>query len=495
MTKRYIVSKIRDVHHVETPETFCEKLVADVMARFYRIKGDSVYFPMIHSETSEKIGQICQSMVSPGDDGRMQYLEIMRNFQKDFLSVMHLSADAYLSTLGGVHARVIRQFLDYHLHPIRYRFLNIDSYGYCQFCNNYSKSNQFGVSTTCKHRLHPLGAQTVLFNLKATLEKTRKMYQGNDPRIKTRGSKPETWFDNLPNEEFLGCGANDKIHNVPSWVDNCLAYWTHANSWPVDLLVTSEKHVYEDAILLPSLFGAAEWLPPKKIAVMGRIETPKEMQFGTICNRHKADAVRYYLLNRNPTKNLAFDEAQLISMFNDRLFLISNLAYRIADMANRYGSGVLAAGIRAKQYNWIGPLEFEDYTKDMESLDFDKVLDLADKIACKITGAIIREQTWNVKTTPKQDIIYVIKGLVCGIRILVTLLKPFVPNLCQRIETVFDYPKPQSWQYIKLICQHNNTSGMTKEIRVEDSQPIYDKRRRYTCTTTTKENAAYSYGV
>jgi len=497
---RFVATTLQNITTVPNMRDMYEQLIADVYARYYRMTGDPVLFLTGCTETSDTVDRVCTNSNAQRD----KYFHHLRNHHVDIMSYLGISANKFASTIIQSHQGWTREFFYKHINPAYYKIKDFQS-AYCSKCDE-TRTNK-SIGECCPEHpntvLTPLIGKMRIMDLKNLQLAIAGNYEGVNrltsvlPANILKKINVKRFQEVIPVARYRPIGSPLDILNgeskmgvltlsADSWVDNVLAYWTHSvlddeHHWPVDILVTNKRKLWQDAVLFPALMTTAGWLPAKRIICRGNIEFEKNTPpiLVSEMNNFGADAVRYYLLNRVVTTSFLYKTEELIRQFNSDIFPLSGLATRIHRMMWNYGqAGKLRGGIKATHFEWLKMYEFDDYQRDIESGVFNHAIKLVLTVAERINNVIKSEQPWELFQRGNFDrLTAVLKGILCGMRLVAALLTPLLPNLAQYIDESLGYPTHNSWSYLKYLCTKNNTSGMTVEITAKpgEIQPLYKR--------------------
>jgi len=346
-TPIYYVNSLPHLGHAYTT------IVADALARFYRLQGYEVFFLTGTDEHGDKISK------AAGAQGKTpkEFVDEIANTFKETWDKLGINYSYFIRTTSDKHKRVVQHVLQTLFDKGEF-YLDEYEGNYCFGCERFLTSKELDEKGLCKdHKAPPvyLKEKNYFFNLekyqgwlKDYLSKNEVIYPSfyreevlnllEEPLPPLCISRPKTrlswgielpfdkdyvtyvWFDALLNY-LTGIGYPDD----PSWQD----YW--ANSHHLIAKDILRPHAVYFPIMLKALgipmykklFVHGYWLMGslKMSKSLGNIVSPLELSqtFGI-------DQLRYYVL-----RDMAFGY--------DAEFSLSNLINRInADLANDYGN-------------------------------------------------------------------------------------------------------------------------------------------------------------
>ena len=375
-TPIYYVNSLPHLGHAYTT------IVADTLARFYRLKGDDVFFL---TGTDEHGDKIAKAAVTKGKKTQ-EFVDETAKVFKETWDKLGLTYSYFIRTTSDKHKRVVGYVLQI-LYEKGEFYLDEYEGNYCFGCERFLTPKELDEKGLCKdHKAPPvyLKEKNYFFNLqkyqawlKDYLSKNEVIHPSfyreevlnllEEPLPPLCISRPKSrlewgielpfdpnyvtyvWFDALLNY-LSGIGYPDD----PSWQD----YW--ANSHHLIAKDILRPHAVYFPIMLKALglpiykklFVHGYWLMGslKMSKSLGNIVSPLDLSqtFGI-------DQVRYYLL-----REMAFGY--------DAEFSLANLVNRInADLANDYGNLVnRTLTLFERNFNCTIPEWGELTTEDVE---------------------------------------------------------------------------------------------------------------------------------
>jgi methionyl-tRNA synthetase len=455
-TPIYYVNSLPHLGHAYTT------IVADALARFYRLQGYEVFFLTGTDEHGDKIAKAAEAQ---GKTPK-QFVDEIANTFKETWDKLGLNYSYFIRTTSDKHKRVVQHVLQTLFDKGEF-YLDEYEGNYCFGCERFLTTKELDEKGLCKdHKAPPvyLKEKNYFFNLekyrgwlKDYLSKNEVIYPSfyreevlnllEEPLPPLCISRPKTrlswgielpfdkdyvtyvWFDALLNY-LTGIGYPDD----PSWQD----YW--ANSHHLIAKDILRPHaVYFPIMLKPlgipmykKLFVHGYWLMGslKMSKSLGNIVSPLELSqtFGV-------DQVRYYLL-----RDMAFGY--------DAEFSLPNLINRInADLANDYGN-LVNRTLSFLERNFGGTIppwgeltpedrEFREkvergiirYLEEFPRLNFHTALEELWQAIRFANVYIDREAPWTrVKEGNYQRAGTVLRNIISAIKSFALALYPVLPN-------------------------------------------------------------------
>ena len=250
----------------------------------------------------------------------------------------------------------------------------------------------------------------------------------------------------------------DPRHVMYVWVDALTNYITAAGFpdegaarwefWPADLHLVGKDIIRFHAVYWPALLMAAGIAPPKRVFANGwwTVEGEKmSKSLGNVVDPHELvsryglDAVRYFLLREIPFGNDgSLSHRALVTRMNVELANdLGNLAQRSLSLLARHCAASLPA---------VSPATVEDGAflaaasalpaRVGEALDrvaFSEALEEVWKIVRAANAYIDHQAPWTLRRTDPPRMAAVLRVLADGLRVIATVLQPFMPGSMARM--------------------------------------------------------------
>ncbi len=493
MGKYYLTTAIDYVNSVPHVGTSYEKILADVMARWRRLRGDEVYFLMGNDEHSQNVADKAAEL---GLEPRA-YCDRMEGRFRDTWAKLDVSFDRFIRTTEPAHTRscqeVFRRLRDRgDIRKGLYTGL------YCVGCEARKTEADLADGKCPNHPATPLKQmeeENYFFLLSRYAEPVRKLIAGGgfiDPAF--RANEMLAVIDQ--GLEDISISRRNTKWGVPIpddpeqvmyvWFDALINYITaagfpdeperFARLWPADCHVIGKDITRFHAIIWPAMLLAAGVEPPRRLAVHGFVYVKKGAErfkmsksLGTaidpvdVAARFGADALRHFLLREvafGQDGDFTWDrffERTNSDLAND----LGNLLNRVVSMTERYLGGVFAGkGADAPQ----------------QAMLREKVGGLADRVAplmdsngfhaalAEIWEAVRATNNFVEVTAPwtlnkhgrRDEVAGVLYRGAEALRVLAVLLSPFIPSSARRIleqlgcaEAPLRLETARAWEYIR----------------------------------------------
>ena len=250
----------------------------------------------------------------------------------------------------------------------------------------------------------------------------------------------------------------DPGHVMYVWLDALTNYITAAGFpdegaarwefWPADLHLVGKDIIRFHAVYWPAFLMAAGLAPPKRVFANGwwTVEGEKmSKSLGNVIDPHELvsryglDAVRYFLLREIPFGNDgSISHRALVTRLNVELANdLGNLAQRSLSLLARHCAAALPA---------LSPPTAEDEAMTaaagalparvgtaLERVAFSEALEEVWKVVRAANAYIDHQAPWALRRTDPPRMAAVLRVLADGLRVIATVLQPFMPGSMARM--------------------------------------------------------------
>lgn len=500
---RYITTPIYYVNDVPHLGHAYTTIIADTLARFYRLQGEQTLFLTGTDEHGQKIEQAAKQRTS----NPKAYADKISAEFKELWDEFNITYDIYARTTDQRHIKCVQaMFMKMFEKGDIYK--GVYEGHYCVSCESFFTQTQLLANNACPDcgkNTQLVKEESYFFRLSKYEKAILKWYEEADP-ILPKNKKTElinfvqaglkdlsitrTGFDwgiALPKE------INDEKHVIYVWLDALFIYLssldylengTNANFFPAHIHLVGKDilrfhAVYWIAFLmsadlpLPRYIGAHGWWTrdgEKMSKSKGNVIKPKELK-----DAYGIEPMRYFLLREMPFGNDGdFNETAFINRVNAELCNeLGNLLSRIVGMSAKYSnSNIHSESVKdffkdelkqSKAYllNAINFLESVQTSRYLEELF--KALSLAN-------SSISKYEPWNLIKNGDTAKANALVALCANILAKVSmLLSPALPQSCEKIADTLGF-KITSENYQKLILDDELLSFQSKAC-----EPLFTK--------------------
>ncbi|EHT6257236.1 methionine--tRNA ligase [Campylobacter coli] len=484
---RYLTTPIYYVNDVPHLGHAYTTIIADTLARFYRLQGHETRLLTGTDEHGQKIEQAAKIRNSTPKE----YADKISSEFKKLWDEFEITYDIYARTTDTRHVEFVKaMFLKMWQKGDIYK----DEYEghYCISCESFfAKSqliNECGCPD-CGKDTSLLKEESYFFKLSKYQDKILQWYDKEDP-ILPKNKKNElinfvqsglkdlsitrTSFDwGIEISEEI----KDDKHIIYVWLDALFIYISsldyqsqgeNAKFWPAHIHLVGKDilrfhAIYWPAFLmsvdlpLPKFIGAHGWWTKegKKMSKSeGNVVKPKE-----VVDAYGLEAFRYFLLREVPFGNDGdFSESVLINRINTELGNeFGNLLNRIIGMSIKYNQGNISQeGVLEFYKNELDTAKehLNNAINFLENLQCNRYLEELFKALSVANLAISKYEPWNLIKANKIKEANALIGLCANILAKTSLLlSPTLPKSCQKVGLALNFEiSPTNYQ--KLILQN-----------------------------------------
>lgn len=484
---RYLTTPIYYVNDVPHLGHAYTTIIADTLARFYRLQGHETRLLTGTDEHGQKIEQAAKIRNSTPKE----YADKISSEFKKLWDEFEITYDIYARTTDARHVDFVKaMFLKMWQKGDIYK----DEYEghYCISCESFfAKSqliNECGCPD-CGKDTSLLKEESYFFKLSKYQDKILQWYDKEDP-ILPKNKKNELinfvqsglkdlsitrtsfdWGIKIPEE------IKDDKHIIYVWLDALFIYISsldyqsqgeNAKFWPAHIHLVGKDilrfhAIYWPAFLmsvdlpLPKFIGAHGWWTKegeKMSKSKGNVVKPKE-----VVDAYGLETFRYFLLREVPFGNDGdFSESVLINRINTELGNeFGNLLNRIIGMSIKYNQGNISQeGVLEFYKNELDTAKehLDSSINFLENLQCNRYLEELFKALSVANLAISKYEPWNLIKANKIKEANALIGLCANILAKTSLLlSPTLPKSCQKVGLALNFEiSPTNYQ--KLILQN-----------------------------------------
>jgi methionyl-tRNA synthetase len=444
-----------------------EKIGADAIARYHRLRGSRVHFLIGMDEHGQKVAQ---TAAAEGIRPQEFVDRISASFQAmwDRLSI---SYDQFIRTTDAHHRRGVKAFIEriFERNPDDFYEKTYEGW-YCVGCELFKRENEI-VDGRCV--LHPTRElqwteeRNWFFRLTRYQDFLRRLIESNAEWIRPESRRNEmlslldqgledisvtrarlSWAIPFPRPTSDG-----ETQGTWVWFDALPNYLTATGypeagweeRWPAQLHVIGKDIVRLHTIIWPAMLESAGLPLPEHVWGHGFVLYGGErfsksagvrLDLNEAIERHGADAFRYYLLREVPWDADGsftyerFDERYTAELAN----ALGNLASRVISMVQKYREGATPRAERTR----LDAVADEAVARYRERMD---ALRLHDGVAAAVAlvseaNAFVGEQApWKLAKEPERaaELDAVLGSLVRALGVSCVLFWPCMPGKMQEL--------------------------------------------------------------
>ena len=417
-----------------------QKIVADALARWNRLKGNKVFFLTGTDEHGQKIARsAAESKLS-----EKKFVDKMSRKFEEAWKDLGISFDRFIRTTDKDHEEFVKEFvkkIEKDIYKGTYEGL------YCIGCERFYTEKDL-VNGECS--LHPgrklelIKEETYYFKLSKYRKQLLKLYKKKDfilPKER-RNEIVNRVGEGLQDLSITRTNFSwgipfpfDKKHVIYVWFDALLNYLSGAGKkqefWPADLHLLGKDNGWFHAVIWPAMLLSAGYEMPKTIFIhgfltfngqkisksLGNAISPKHL-----VEKYGADSIRYYVM-----RNFVFGEDGDFSeeILGERHN--GELANKLGNLVSRVTSLAEADGIEDTENKLLKKLDIKGIEGHIENYGFDKALNEIFAFIDICNEYVQENRIWETKDRKK------IYELLDSIKSVAILLWPFIPGTSEKI--------------------------------------------------------------
>ncbi|TMD53853.1 MAG: methionine--tRNA ligase [Chloroflexi bacterium] len=449
-----------------------EKVAADVIARYHRLRGRDTYFSMGLDENS-------QHVVKAAREHQVDipiWIESMDKAFQQAWTKLDISYDRWIRTTEPMHFRASQEmFRRAQVSGDIYK--SIYSGWYCPNCNAFYADEEL-VNGACP--LHPsvrpdwIEEEDYFFALSRYSDRLLAHINEHPdfivPAVRASEvigmirqglrdfpvSRPASRIDEAWGVPVPG----DSSQVIYVWFDALTNYLTavgfpddrekFARYWPADAHVVGKDITRFHCLYWPAMLLSAGLPLPRQVAVHGFITLEGQRISKTTGNivdpvelvdEFGADAVRYYLLrNLSFASDGDFSRARLIQRYNDELAKdLGNLLNRVVTMIQRYRGGSIPApgptGDLEIDLQRVATETRQQAETALEAWEIGNALNIIWRFVRRTNQYLEQSEPWRLASQPEKQaqLNTVLYSAAEAMRLLAVYLAPFIPGASHRI--------------------------------------------------------------
>jgi methionyl-tRNA synthetase len=440
-----------------------EKVGADCIARYRRLRGDAVHFLMGMDENAQKVALAAeQAGVPPAEWVRI----LAERFDATWRRLL-CSHDDWIRTTEPRHHRATVALIE----RIRERnpgdvFIGEYEGLYCTGCEEFKQESQI-VNGHCEEHPHlelvRTREQNYFFRLSRYRDEILGLIRSGELAVEPAIRRNEVvrvleagLQDISISRQRLAWGIpfpGDPEQTVYVWFDALINYLSatgfpdagYERLWPADLHVVGKGITRFHCIIWPAMLLSAGVALPREVWAHGYVQwggAKVSKSAGTAVNlddaiaRHGPDALRYFLLREvgfEADGNFTwerFDERYTADLADG----FGNLASRSLAMLARYRAGKVAAGRAVTSLDASGFAAVRRYIETMDRLDLRGGAEAVFGLVGDANHYVQQSAPWTLaKQGRETDLDDVLASVARCLYRLAVLASPFIPGKAQSL--------------------------------------------------------------
>lgn len=458
--KYYVTTSIPYVNGEPHLGHAMEFVMADVLARAARARGDTVLFS---TGTDEHGGKIAEKAAELGVEPQKLSDQMSQKF-RELIKELDVQPDRFIRTTDHGHeqrARLVWKALKENIYKDTY------TGWYCTgdeefFTETQVKENK-GICPDHNRPYDKIEEENYFFRLSAFAGQISEAIENNELLVipATRRNEILSLFTSGLDDISISRPKNkidwgiavpgDKTQVMYVWFEALLNYITvlgypehddFKTFWPADVQVVGKGILRFHAAIWPGILLALGLPLAKKLYVHGYVTVEGKKMSKSLGNsvsphevidKYGADAFRYYFLRHIPSyEDGDFSWKAFVAAYNNELANeLGNAVRRTAAMVLKYQAGIVGEMLPASH-------DTGDYQEALEACKFDRALDSVWEQVRGLNQLIDIEKPWEIaKEGDKEHLHEVLARQVANILLIADLLEPFLPSTAARIKETF----------------------------------------------------------
>ncbi len=418
-----------------------QKIVADALARWHKIKGEKVRFLTGTDEYGKKVQRTAKSS---GKSPKKFVDEISEKFKQAW-KVLNIDYDRFIRTTDKDHHKTVKEIVKKcnkagDIYKGKY-----EGY-YCVECERYytEKDCPDLICSVHKKPLEKLKEESYFFKLSKYQKFLLDLYRNHPEFVLPESRRNEVinrvkegLTDLSISRTSFDWGIDfplEKGHVVYVWFDALINYVSGADGfWPAELHLLGKDNTWFHAVYWPAMLKSAGYKLPKTVFNHGFLSFNGQKISKSLGNvispialveKYGADSIRYFVLRHFPFaagNDGDFDEKALIERHNNELAdKLGNLVSRVIALAGKNG-------LQKTDNKLLKKLKLKEIEKLIEGFELDKALNEIFAFIDVCNEYVQNKKPWETKD---KKVLY---ELVDSIKAIAILLYPFIPETSEKI--------------------------------------------------------------
>ncbi len=455
MEKFYITTAIDYVNAKPHVGHAYEKVIADIIARWHRLKSEKVFYLTGTDENAQKNSQAANEAGIPVNkfvDKNVQHF-------KDLCKILNISNDYFIRTTEERHVKVSQEIF-------KKVFDKGDIYKgfyeglYCEGCERYLTEKDLVDGKCTEHQKppKPLREEAYFFRMSKYKNQVVKLLESPTfilPKEKRNEMLSRIKSDDLKDlcvsRKDLEWGIDvpiDKSHKVYVWFDALINYVSALDYpsgdkfkkfWPADVHVIGKGINWFHSVIWPAMLISAGIKPPKTVLVHGYLTVNGKKMGKSLGNvidptesvkKYGSDPVRYLFAREIPMgEDGDFSDKSLKDRLNNELANdLGNLLSRVVTLIEKGFSGKIPEGkIDTSLEKSLDLKKIQGY---MEMFELHNALAEIWNFIRACNRYINEKEPWKLEGKELKNILYT---LADSLRIISILTSPFIPETSEKI--------------------------------------------------------------
>jgi methionyl-tRNA synthetase len=439
-----------------------EKIGADAIARYRRLRGDQVHFLIGMDEHGQKVAQAAEARAIPPQ----QLVDELADTFRATWRRLAISYDQFVRTTDEAHKAGVRALIEriFARRPDDFYEQSYEGW-YCVGCETFKRDDEITDGTCLIHptrKLEWTAERNWFFRLSGYAPFLGRLFRERPDFLQPESRKNEilglleqgledvavtratlTW--GIP---FPRATSGGERQATWVWFDALPNYLTATGfpaagfeaRWPAQLHVIGKDITRHHCVVWPAMLEAAGLPLPERVWAHGFISMGGErfsksagvkLDLATAVGRHGPDAFRYFLLREIPFDGDGdfslerFDERYV----SDLADAFGNLASRVLAMLERYRGGAVPVSGETTALDRAGEIAVARYAEAMDGLLLHRGAAAAWALVSEANAFVERQAPWTLaKAGQVEALDATLAALWRCLARLAVLAGPFLPG-------------------------------------------------------------------
>jgi methionyl-tRNA synthetase len=507
---------VNDIPHMGSAYT---TMVADAIARFQRLQGNSV---LLITGTDEHGQKIQRTAEEKGLEPQVHCDRIVASFQ-ELWEKLNIQYDRFSRTTTKRHEKIVQEFFQ-RVWDRGDIYLAHQQGWYCVGCEEFKEERELLSDRYCP--LHPnkkvewRDEENYFFRLSKYQQPLENFYGERPDFIQPESRRNEVLsFVSQGLKDFSISRLNldwgfpmtvDPKHTIYVWFDALLGYVTAllepeqeptldnalSQWWPINLHLIGKDILRFHAVYWPAMVMSAGLPLPERVFGHGFLTKDGKKMSKTLgnildpfalVNQYGTDAVRYYFLKEIEFgQDGDFNETRFINILNaDLANDLGNLLNRTLGMLQKYCQGN-GPQLTTADYPTDDPLKAignslaDQVTKAYDNLHFSKACEEIFTLVRASNKYIDETAPWSLYKQGKQpEVERILYAVLESVRLSAYLLSPIIPNLSsdiyQQLGFSVDFNNQLQLNQVAPFVQHSQWGKLPANQNLGKARPIFSK--------------------